>query len=64
MTSKPATIQQLLATASALLEEARRLSTPNPKPRPRRRPAPLPSARATDEEVAKCFADIRAMLTQ
>lgn len=63
MTSKPATIQQLLATATALLEEARRLSTPTPKPRPRR-PAPLPSARATDEEVAKCFADIRAMLTQ
>lgn len=64
MTSKPATIQQLLATATALLEEAHRLSTPNPKPRPRRRPALLPSARATDEEVAKCFADIRAMLTQ
>lgn len=64
MNSKNATIQQLLATAAALLEEARRLSTPTPKPR--RQPAPKPpqGERVTDEEVAKCFADIRAMLAQ
>lgn len=57
-------IDQLLATATELLEEARRLSKPKPKA-----PAPAPVnppqwERATDEEVAKCFADIRAMLAQ
>ena len=64
MNSKNATIQQLLATATALLEEARRLSTPTPKPRPQPAPKPPQGERVTDEEVAKCFAELRAMLTQ
>jgi hypothetical protein len=64
MKSKNDTIQQLLATATALLEEARRLSTHTPKPRQprRRRPAPLPNPRATDQEIERGFAELRAHL--
>lgn len=60
--SRTAKIDQLLATATALLEEARRLSTPTPKPRPQPAPKTPQEERVTDEEVAKCFAELRAML--
>ena len=60
--SRTAKINQLLATATALLEEAQRLSTPTPKPRPQPAPKPPQEDRVSDEEVAKCFAELRAML--
>lgn len=60
--SRTAKIDQLLATATALISEAQRLSKPTPKPRPQPAPKPPQGERVTDEEVAKCFAELRAML--
>jgi uracil-DNA glycosylase len=61
---KEPTAAELIHTATRLLAAAQRTlkKKPTPKPRPPRRP---PKDRiATPEEVAACFANIRAMLAQ
>lgn len=61
--NRTAKINQLLDTAAALLEEARRLSSPTlPTRQAPKRVNPPQWERATDEEVAKCFSELRALL--
>jgi hypothetical protein len=54
-------IDHLLATATALIAEAQRLSKPKPKA-PASAPVNAPE-RATDEEIERGLAELRALRT-